>query len=394
MADDVPGSDVPKIALADSELDPPDTEKPGARKAGEKRVTFAELFFDLVFVFAITQLSALLHDDHSWAGLGKAAILLIPIYWGWVGISLHSNFHDVDRTFDRLAIFGVGLANLMMALAITEAFADRGRLYGASYFVIRVILAAVIFRGWPTMVNGFSVGLTVTGPLLLLGGFLEPGFRLLCWAVAGAIDLSLPFILRRKMAGSKFHSSHLVERFGLFVIIALGESIVAIGSPVAGGNLVNSELVAVALAFVLACGLWWVYFAFAAGAMLHAVESAPRQTEVVREVLSYGHLLIIGSIISLAVGLTEAVAHPLEKLPLDIAALLFGGCALYLATFGYTRWRMFRRISTTRLSCAALLLVLLPLATRVDAVVSVGAIAAVLIALNFEEHRRVRAGTA
>ncbi len=394
MAEDVPAIDVVKIDLVEPEPELPDAKEADAERSGEKRVTFAELFFDLVFVFAITQLSSLLQEDHSWAGLGRALILLIPVYWGWVGISLHSNFHDVDRTFDRLAIFGVGLANLMMALAITDAFGDRGRLYGASYFVIRIILAAVIFRGWPTMVNGFSVGLIVTGPLLLIGGFLEPGFRLLLWAVAAAIDLSLPYILRRKMAGSKFQSSHLLERFGLFVIIALGESIVAIGSPVAGGQLVNSEVVAVALAFVLACGLWWVYFAFAAGAMLHAVENATSQTEVVREVLSYGHLLIIGSIISLAVGLAEAVAHPLEKMPLDVAGLLFGGCALYLATFGYTRWRMFRRVSTTRLGSAALLLVLLPVATQVPAVVSVGAIAAVLIALNVEEHRRVKAGTA
>jgi low temperature requirement protein LtrA len=243
-------------------------------------------------------------------------------------------------------------------------------------------------------VNGFSVGLAVTGPLLLIGGFLEPGFRLLVWAVAGAIDLSLPFILRRRMASSQFQSGHLLERFGLFVIIALGESIVAIGSPVAGGQLVNSELVTVALAFILACGLWWVYFAFAAGAMLHAVDNASNQSEVVREVLSYGHLLLIASIISLAVGLAEAVAHPTEALGLDIASLLFGGCALYLTTFGYTRWRMFRRVSTTRLGSAGLLILLLPFSTQVPAMVSVGTIAAVLIGLNLEEHRRAKAGTA
>jgi len=394
MPDDVPDIDVPHLDLDEPQPELPDAKEAGAERSGEKRVTFAELFFDLVFVFAITQLSALLHEDHSWSGVGRALILLIPIYWGWVGISLHSNFHDVDRTFDRLAIFTVGLASLMMALAVSDAFGDRGRLYGAGYLTIRIVLAAAIFRGWPTMVNGFSVGLTVTGPLLLIGGFLEPGFRLLFWSVAGAIDLSLPFILRRKMAGSQFQSSHLLERFGLFIIIALGESIVAIGSPVAGGRLVNSEVLTVALAFVVACGLWWVYFAFAAGAMLHAVNNASNQSEVVREVLSYGHLLLIASIISLAVGLTEAVAHPTDALRLDVSALLFGGCALYLATFGYTRWRMYRRVSTTRLGSASLLLLLLPISTQVPAMVSVGAIAAVLIGLNLEEHRRVKVGTA
>jgi low temperature requirement protein LtrA len=356
----------------------------------EKRVTYAELFFDLVFVFAITRLSAVLHDDHSWAGVGRALILFIPIYWAWVGTSLHANFADIDRSIERLTVFAVGFFSLMMALGISGAFGDRGALVGASYMAIRVILAAAIFRGWRMSLNAFSIGLLVTGPLLVAGGMVDPPLRTLLWALAGLIDLSNPFFLRRRLAGIHFDSSHLPERFGLFVIIALGESIVAIGSPAATGALDPSKIRVVALAFVLACALWWVYFAYAADAMRHALSTSKAQTEIVREVLSYGHLLLIAAIIGLAVGLAEAVAHPDDSLPTDVAALLLGGCALYLATFAYTRWRMFRKLSSTRFAAALVLLGLLAIASEMPAIALVALTTVVLVGLNLEEYRRVR----
>jgi len=361
-----------------------------AEPATEKRVTWAELFFDLVFVFAVTQVSGLLHDHHDWGGLLRALVVFVPIWWAWVGTSVHANTHDVDNPVDRVGIFAVGLFSLFMALAVGDAYGTRGALYGASYFVIRLLLAALVFRGGRITANAFSVGLAVTGPLLVAGGLLHGGWRLALWGTAALTDLAVPRLLRGRLARIRFNADHLPERFGLFLIIALGESVVAIGVSAAPDPMSPARLGAVAAAFALACALWWVYFAFAASAVQYALSVATVQTDIIRQVLAYGHLSLIGAIIAVAVGLAEVVHHPLALLHLDVAGLLLGGCALYLATFGYLRWRMFRRIGWGRLAAAAGCLALLPLSRVLPALAVLVALVAVTVTLNVFEAAAVR----
>ncbi|MCZ4100066.1 low temperature requirement protein A [Streptomyces sp. So13.3] len=357
----------------------------------EKRVTWAELFFDLVFVFAITQVSALLHEDHSWAGVGRALIVFVPPYWAWVGMSLHANRQDVDNPLDRIGIFAVGLSALFMGLALPLAYDGRGVLYGASYWAARLVLWALVLRWQDVRLSAFAVGACLTGPMLLAGGFLDGPARTALWGSAALIDLSMPFLLRRRLSRVRFHPGHLPERFGLFLIVALGESIVAIGAPAsAAAHLDAAELTAVAAAFTLAAGLWWVYFAFAASAIQHALATSDRQTDTIREVLSYAHVGFLGGVIAVAVGMHDAVAHPAARLGTGVAGLLFGGCALFLAVFGYTRWRMFRLWSTTRLAASAVVLAVLPLAARLPAVGALGLLALLIAALNVLEWERVR----
>ncbi|GGN67743.1 low temperature requirement protein A [Actinoplanes lobatus] len=352
----------------------------------EKRVTWAELFFDLVFVFAVTQASHLLHDDHSWAGVGRALIVFVPVYWAWVGTSVHANTHDVDNPVDRIGMFGVGLASLFMALALPHAYDDHGILLGAAYWAARLILAALVFRGWRGIpVNTFSVSAVVTGPLMLAGGLADGWLRVTLWATAAVIDLLTPRLVRRRLALVKFDAHHLPERFGLFQIIALGESVVAVGGVAAGEPLTSPRLFAVAAAFALVCGLWWVYFSYAADGIRHALATTEVQTDVVRAVLAYGHLLFIGGVIAVAVGLAEVVSHPTDHLHLDTAGLLFGGAALYLGTFAYTRWRMFRIVGWGRAAAALSALLLLPLAVLLPAVVALSALVLVLVVLNVTE---------
>jgi low temperature requirement protein LtrA len=114
----------------------------------EKRVTWAELFFDLVFVFAVTQVSALLHHDPSWAGAGRALIVFVPVWWAWVGTTVHANRHDVDNPRDILGIFALGLGSLGLALAVPQAYAERGWLFGAAYLFLRLVLGVLVFRDW------------------------------------------------------------------------------------------------------------------------------------------------------------------------------------------------------------------------------------------------------
>ena len=357
----------------------------------EKRVTWAELFFDLVFVFAVTEVSSLLHDHHGASWVLRALIVFVPLYWSWVGTSILANTQDLTSAASRIGIFAVGLCGLFMALAVPDAYGDRGVLFGCAYLGARVVLAFMMFRNVPFTINPIAVGLCVSGPLILAGGFAHGNAREAIWAVAALIDLSSPTILRNRLRSMRFDPGHLAERFGLFLIIAMGESVVAIGGPAAQSeHLTAGVLWAVAAAFVLTCALWWVYFHFAADAMRYALTTAQVQTHIARHVMTYGHLLLIGSVISIAVGMRESVAHPGHHLSWGVSGLLVGGCALYLASYGYTRWAMFKLVSTTRLTAAAVMLVVLPIAPHVPSLAALILVAAVLVVLNVVEYIRVR----
>lgn len=170
------------------------------------------------------------------------------------------------------------------------------------------------------------------------------------------------------------------------MIIALGESIVGIGlNAAAGPDLSVPTGLAVAFAFVLACGLWWVYFVFAASAVRYAITTAAVRTDLIRQILTYGHLIFIAAIIAVAVGLDDAVADPTHHLSPGVAGLLYGGTALYLAMFGYTRWRMFHTWAIPRLTAATVTVALIPVAVNVPAVAALALIAALVAALNAVE---------
>lgn len=361
-----------------------------AAKEPDKQVSWAELFFDLVYVFAITEVSTLLQADHSWAGAGRALIVFVPAYWAWTATSVHANRQDVENATDRIGIFAVALSALFMGLAIPGAYGDRGLLYGGAYWVARLVLQVLALRWQSLHLNSFLVGAVVTGPLLVAGGLVEGNARIALWAAAALVDTLAPQLLRRR-ATAHFHSGHLPERFGLFLIVALGETIIAIGSPVTGTTPMGGDvLVTVAAAFVLTAALWWVYFAFAASALQFAVASAEKQFDMVRHVLSYAHLGLISAVIAIAVGLHDAVAHPGQHLGAGVAALLYGGCGLFLIAFAYTRWRMFRLWSVTRLTAAAAVLVSLPLASRLPALQAVMWLAGLIVTLDVVEWYRMR----
>lgn len=361
----------------------------------EKRASWAELFFDLVFVFAVTEVSALIGRDSSWGGLLRALVVFVPIYWLWVGTSIQTNMRDISRSGLRLAVFGVALAAVLMALSLPEAYGGLGLLYALAYWAGRILLGtntlllSVRRRSFP--VNPYTVSMVVTGPLLVIGALLEGGGREALWGLAAALDLSSPTILRSRLRGMHVDAAHLTERFGLFVLIALGESVVAIGASAdAGASLTFAVGSAVAAAYALSCGLWWVHFHFAADAIRHSLATARVQLDVMRFVLSYGHLAFIASIIVVSVGMRAAVAHPGDRLGADVTGLLFGGTARYLATFGFTRWTMFRLVSVTRLSAAAAVAALIPLAVNLPALASLTALAVVVAVLNVIEMARVQ----
>ena len=361
----------------------------------EKRVSWAELFFDLVFVVAVTRVSILLEHDHSWGGALRALVVFVPIYWTWVGMAIQTNQGDTSSVSMRLRMFAVALAGIYMALALGEAYGDLGLMFAVSYWTARLLLASGLFRSQglrAALLTPYGVSVVVTGPLLMIGALLDDvTAQTVVWGVAALIDLSAPSLFRRRLSRLHYDAAHLSERFGLFVLIALGESVVAVGTSTSTAHLRPIDAAAVAAAFVLSCGLWWVYFHFAADAVRHALATAQVQLRVTRLVLSYGHLAFIGAIIAVAVGMHDSIAHPDERLPWAVAGLLAGGTALYLATFGFTRWAMFRLVSWTRLTAAAVVLVVvLPLTAYVTALGSLCLLAVVLIGLNVVEYARVQ----
>jgi low temperature requirement protein LtrA len=361
----------------------------------ERHASWAELFFDLVFVFAVTEVSSLLGADRSWSGAFHALVVFVPIYWVWVGVTVQADVHDLTTPMMRIVVFAVALGGMFMALAVPDAYTSRGVLFALSYWASRVVLGVALFhRRWS--INPFTISMVVTGPVLLAGALVHGDARLALWAVAALIDLSSPSLLRSRLQGMTFDAVHLAERFGLFVLIAVGESVVSIGIAAhETGPVTWAVGVVVAIGFVVSCGLWWVYFYFAADAVRHALATAPVQLDITRRVLSYGHLAFIVGVIAVAVGLRDAVTAASgpgsSSMVTGSIVLAYGGTALYLATFGYTRWMMFHQVSTTRLAAAAVVLALLPLVVWADPpswlVLAVQAV--VLIVLNAVEWRRV-----
>jgi low temperature requirement protein LtrA len=359
----------------------------------EKRVSWAELFFDLVFVVAVTRVSGLLEHDHTWAGVGRAVVVFVPIYWLWVGTSIQTNLQDTSRPVLRIRIFAVALAGVFMALALPQAYHRLGLLFALAYWVGRIVLGVGVIiasaRNRIIPINPYTVSMALTGPMLVLGALVHGDAREAVWAAAALIDLSTPTVLRRQLRRMRLDAGHLAERFGLFVLIALGESVVAVGTAAGAAELTVGQGFAVAAAFGLSCGLWWVYFHFAADAMRHSMATAKVQLDITRLVLSYGHLAFIAAIIFTAVGLRESILQPAHHLSWAFSGLLLGGTALYLASFGFTRWAMFRLISWTRLTAAGAVLLLLPVSTHVAALVTVTALAVVVAVLNIVELIRV-----
>jgi len=359
----------------------------------EKKVSWAELFFDLVFVVAVTQVSSFVEAHLHWSGLLRALIVFVPIYWLWVGTSIQTNLQDTSRPLFRIRLFVVALAAVFMALSLPAAYDRLGLLFAAAYWAGRLVLGIGVvveaLHAGRLPLNPYSVSMVVTGPMLVAGAFAHGDVREAVWGVAAVLDLSTPSLFRSRLRWMRLDAAHLAERFGLFVLIALGESVVAVGASLDPHRLTVAEGFGVGVAFAVAAGLWWVYFHFAADAMRHAMATAKVQLDITRLVLSYGHLAFIAGVILVAVGLRESIAAPAHHLHWSSAGLLLGGSALYLAAFGFTRWAMFRLVSTTRLVAAAAVLVLLPLAPYVPALVTLTLLAVLLVVLNAVELERV-----
>ena len=366
-------------------------------RTGEERVTPLELFFDLVFVLSFTQVTIKMAHHPSWAGLGEGLLILAAVWWAWCAYGWLTNSIDPDENLNRLCMFAAMGAMLVVSLSIPDAFGDRGVLFGCAYFFVRALQLVLYVRntrnadesGDLQAILKLAPGLLLGSALLIVAGLLDGGARTSVWILAILVDWSTPLLFGTE----EFHldPGHFAERHGLIVLIALGESVLAIGAA-SGFTLDTGEVVAALFGIVAVASLWWAYFDIVAIVAERALTEAPpgEQAPMARDVYSYLHFPLIAGIVLLALGLKETLlgtGEPLDTVP---AIALCCGPALYLLGQIAIRLRVLGTFSPHRALAAVALLALIPLALGADALGALAAVAAVLAALVAYEAVRFR----
>jgi low temperature requirement protein LtrA len=354
----------------------------------EHRVTARELFFDLVFVFAFTQVTTLLAHDPTFAGLGRGVLVLAALWWPWTAYAWLTNTVDPEDSVVGVALLVALIAMFVGALAVPGVFHDDGVLFGAALLVVcamHVTLYALAGRGHPDLLRAVArlAPWTLAGAsLILLAGVLG-GVR--TWLWIAALACTYVGAALSGSSGWRVHPSHLAERYGLVVIIALGEAFVAIG--IGATRIGAGEVVAAILGLLVATAFWLAYFDFFSirgERMLADVQGADR-VALARDVYAYAHLPMIVGIVFFAFAMKHVVGHVGEELGSVTAFALCGGSSLYLLTYSGIRLRIERRLSRGRFAAAVVLALLIPAATMVPALAALALVTVVWAGLHIYE---------
>ena len=337
---------------------------------GDHRVTPMELFFDLVYVFAITQLSHLLLDHLDARGLLQTGLLLIAVWVASIYTTWSTNWLNPNQRPVRLMLIGVMAASLIVSAVLPEAFGERGMIFAVAYVAIQVgrsIFVVACTRDHPDLHRSFQrilVWLTVSGALWIAGGLASGTARGGLWLAAVALDLLSPMIgyytpgLGRSTTRDwNISGEHMAERCQLFVIIALGESILVTGATFADLEISGATLAGFVVAFLGSVALWWVYFDRSAEAAAEAIARSDDPGALGRNAYTYMHLPMVAGIIVTAVGDELAIAHPLEHASPETVVTVLGGPALFLAGHALFKKTVFGVWSVPRLAAIVLLAV-------------------------------------
>src|SRR5215210_4108784 len=315
------------------------------RNSGGQRVTPLELFFDLVFVFAVTQLSHLLLDHLSIRGVLETLFLLLAVWWAWVYTAWFTNWFDPDRLPVRLVLVAVMLASLLMSVAIPEAFGERGLMFALAFVAIQVgrtAFAVLALYGASHPLSGtfwrILTWLVAAGVLWVAGGLVEGGARYVLWLLALAVDYAGP-VMRYRTPGLgssrteewTIEGTHFAERCQLFIIIALGESILVTGTTFGEIEVSAAAVTAFGVAFLGSGALWWIYFARSAHDASETIAHSEDPGRLARSAYTYFHLPMIAGIITVAAADELTVAHPGDPGTFASVALILGGAALFVA---------------------------------------------------------------
>ncbi|HET6954654.1 MAG TPA: low temperature requirement protein A [Acidimicrobiales bacterium] len=364
-----------------------------------------ELYFDLVFVLGFTQCTALMAAQPSWQGIARGMLVLAVLWWAWAGYAWLTSVIDPEEGAVRLVMFAAMAGLMVVALCVPEAFDERALVFAVAYGVVRAAhigLFVIASRDDPALrrsVLGLAAS-TALGVALLTGAWAVDGVAQgALWTAAMLVDWGGPAIVG--VAGWRLVPGHFAERHNLVIILALGESIVALGVG-AEVHLGVGVITAVALGVAVASALWWVYFdvvaLVTAQRLVRATEGRLRNT-LARDSYSYLHFPMVAGIVLGALGLEETLVHVDEPLGGPHAFALLGGIAVYLLAHVALRLRNARTVNVQRLALALALLALVPVGARIMALATVAGVAALLWAMiayetaTYDERRyRLRHG--
>ena len=359
-----------------------------------ERVTPLELFFDLVFVLALTQCTTLMAGTPTWTSMLKGLLVLGMLWWSWVGYAWLTSVVDPEEGAVRLAMFAAMAAFLVAALCVPGAFGSEALLFACAYAAVRtahIVLFMLASREDAALrrsVLGLAGSTAIGAGLLFVAAFSSGGLQLGLWGTALVLDAGGPLLFGAE--GWKLVPGHFAERHGAIVIIALGESIVAIGVG-AKAEIKTGIVVAAVLGVVVAAALWWVYFdvtAIVAGRRLARAAEGRERNEIARDSYSYLHFPMVAGIALIAVGMKQTLGHVGDPLKLVPAVALLGGAAMYLLAHVAFRLRNMRTLSGRRLICALVLLALVPAGTALPALATLTILAGLLAALIAYEALR------
>ena len=368
----------------------------------EQRVTPLELFFDLVFVFGFTQVTTVLSDDPTWGGLGHGLLILGALWWAWAAYAWLTNTVDPGEGGVWEAMVVAMAAMFVAALAVPEAFGRHGVVFGVAFLIVNVMhltlyalaargdrdLLAAILRIAPSALAGAA--------LIIAAGFVQGGFKPVLWLVALAVGFFGPLL--GGLSGWRVQPAHFIERHGLIVIIAIGESLIAIGLGARGTELGTGVIIAAVLGLVVATSFWLAYFDFfpiRAQQML-ADRRGVQRIALARDVYTYLHLPMVVGIVLFAFAMKTTLAHVGDELDTISAFGLCGGPALYLFAYVALRLRVSRTLGRGRLVAAVACALLWPVAVVVPALVALTLVTAVWVAFHAYEiiwWREARART-
>ena len=363
------------------------------RREGD-RVTTLELFFDLVFVLALTQCTALMAADPTWHGLVRGVLVLAVLWWAWVGYAWLTSVVDPEAGAVRLAIFVAMAAFLVAALSAPNAFGDDAFAFACAYAVVRVahiglfVIASRDDPGLRRSVMGLGMSTALGTGLLVAASATDGAFQTTLWVLALVVDVGAPAFLFSE--GWQLVPGHFAERHGLILIIALGESIVAIG--VGSEAVVDLGVVlAATLGIAIAAALWWLYFditVWLAERRLSRATPGKEQNELARDAYSLIHFPMVAGIVLAALGMKTTLAHVGDALDTVPAVALVGGVGLYLLAHVAFRWRLFGSLGRGRLVAGVVVLALFPVAVELPALATISLVLVVLWVLIAYEVTR------
>ncbi|MFI6295862.1 low temperature requirement protein A [Nonomuraea sp. NPDC050790] len=333
------------------------------------RVAPFELFFDLVFVFAVTQLSHLLLDHPTALGGAQALFLTLAVWWAWMYTTWTTNYCDPNHPVIRIMLGGLMLGSLIMAASVTQAFGDRALWFALAYVAIQcgrtaVVIWATAGTGLQKVFIGVGFWFLISAVFWITGALLGGTAQAVLWIIALLLDYGAPMIRfptpvigRTSTHDWQINGAHMAERCQLFIIIALGESILVTGATLAGSTPNPATFAAFTICLLGSVAMWWVYFDLTADLAAERIESSDDPGRLGRSAYTYAHIPMVLGIIVSAVGDELVIAHPGGHADLPTVLTALGGPALYLAGHTWFKYIVFGTLSVPRLTAITALCV-------------------------------------